>query len=176
MYVAYGTDSIISKSVTFTPGLFKIFDEIIVNASDNAQRDSRMDRLEVTISTRENKISVFNNGAGIPVQVHKKYNMYIPTMIFGHLLTSSNYNDDEKKTTGGRNGYGAKLANIFSKEFMVECVDTKNGKHFTQTWNNNMSSCTDPKIRKTKAGVRYIVFDCIFESPSQKDELINLRI
>ena len=39
--------------------------------------------------------------------------IYVPELIFGHLLTSSNYDDDEKKTTGGRNGYGAKLANIF---------------------------------------------------------------
>ena len=40
--------------------------------------------------------------------------------------------DDEKKTTGGRNGYGAKLANIFSTEFTVECLDTENEKKFTQ--------------------------------------------
>lgn len=26
--------------------------------------------------------------------------MYVPTMIFGHLLTSSNYDDSQKKVTG----------------------------------------------------------------------------
>lgn len=46
--------------------------------------------------------------------------MYVPTMIFGHLLTSSNYDDEEEKVTGGRNGYGAKLCNIFSHRFTVE--------------------------------------------------------
>jgi len=46
-------------------------------------------------------------------------------MVFGHLLTSSNYNDNDKKTTGGRNGYGAKLANIFSKNFTVETADSE---------------------------------------------------
>ncbi len=35
-------------------------------------------------------------------------------------MTSSNYNDNKKKVTGGRNGFGAKLANIFSTEFTVE--------------------------------------------------------
>ena len=54
--------------------------------------------------------------------------MYVPEMIFGHLLTSSNYNDDEKKVTGGRNGYGAKLTNIFSKKFTVETASKSNGK------------------------------------------------
>lgn len=153
MYVSYDNDSIVSKEVQYTPGLFKIYDEILVNAADNAQRDMAMDRLEVEIDASNNVLSVKNNGVGIPVQIHKEHDMYIPTMIFGHLLTSSNYDDDEKKTTGGRNGYGAKLANIFSKEFTVECVDTINEKYFSQTWNDNMSSKKAPKIRKTKAAV-----------------------
>ena len=65
-------------------------------------------------------IKVWNNGKGIPVVEHKVEKVFVPTLIFGHLLTSSNYNDDEKKMTGGRNGYGAKLCNIFSKKFIVE--------------------------------------------------------
>lgn len=68
-------------------------------------------------------ISVWNNGKGIPVVMHKEHNMFVPEMIFGHLLTSSNYDDQEKKVVGGRNGYGAKLTNIFSKKFIVECND-----------------------------------------------------
>jgi DNA topoisomerase-2 len=55
-------------------------------------------------------------------------------MIFGHLLTSSNYEDDEKKVTGGRNGYGAKLANIFSTEFNIEIADSVNNKLLKITW------------------------------------------
>jgi DNA topoisomerase-2 len=43
-------------------------------------------------------------------------------MIFGHLLTGSNFDDDIKRVTGGRNGYGAKLTNIFSNEFIVDSV------------------------------------------------------
>jgi DNA topoisomerase-2 len=49
-----------------------------------------------------------------------EHNVYIPELIFGHLLTSSNYDDSIKKVTGGRNGYGAKLTNIFSKKFTLE--------------------------------------------------------
>ena len=48
-----------------------------------------------------NKIKVWNNGRGIPVIEHKTEKMYVPTMIFGHLLTSSNYDDSQKKVTGG---------------------------------------------------------------------------
>ena len=95
-------------------------------------------------------ISIENNGAGIPIEMHKKEKVYVPEMIFGQLLTSSNYNDDEKKTTGGRNGYGAKLANIFSTKFILETCDARRNKHFKMTWRNNMSSKTEPEISDNK--------------------------
>jgi DNA topoisomerase-2 len=64
----------------------------------------------------------------------------VPELIFGHLLTSSNYDDSIKKVTGGRNGFGAKLTNIFSKQFTLETAD-KN-KVFRMTWSDNMTKHT----------------------------------
>lgn len=64
--------------------------------------------------------------------MHKEQKVFVPTLIFGHLLTSSNYNDSEKKVTGGRNGYGAKLCNIFSTKFVVETSSSDSGKKFKQ--------------------------------------------
>ena len=111
------------------PGLYKIFDEIIVNAVDNIQRDPKgVTQIKVTIDLVKSVIKVWNNGKGVPVVMHKKEQLYVPEMIFGHLLTSSNYDDSIKKVTGGRNGFGAKLANIFSKRFEIECADSKNKK------------------------------------------------
>lgn len=73
--------------------------------------------------------------------MHKDENMYVPSMIFGHLLTSSNYDDSQKKVTGGRNGYGAKLCNIYSTKFTVETVC--NGKHFKQVIKYSCEICDD---------------------------------
>mmetsp|Transcript_13500 Transcript_13500/g.29330 ORF Transcript_13500/g.29330 Transcript_13500/m.29330 type:complete len:1434 (+) Transcript_13500:96-4397(+) len=142
------TQRIQQKEMTFTPGLYKIFDEIVVNAADNKQRDPNMDRMEVTVDAESNTISVLNNGKGIPIVMHKEHNCYVPTLIFGHLLTGSNFDDDEKKTTGGRNGYGAKLANIFSTEFIVECLDSEQGLKFTQVFRDNMNTKEEPKVKK----------------------------
>jgi DNA topoisomerase-2 len=75
----------------------------------------------------------------------------VPELIFGHLLTSSNYDDSIKKVTGGRNGYGAKLANIFSKKFEIECADSHNKKLYVQTFKNNMSIIGEPKITEYSA-------------------------
>ena len=86
----------------------------------------------------KNVISIWNNGRGIPVEMHKKEGMYVPSMIFGHLLTSSNYDDKQKKVTGGRNGYGAKLCNIFSTLFTVETANSESGKAFKQVRTNSV--------------------------------------
>lgn len=138
------------RSIKMVPGLFKIFDEILVNAADNKIRDPLMKLISVSIDAELNTIEVKNDGRGIPVEMHLKEHMYIPELIFGNLLTLSNYDDDEKKVTGGRNGYGAKLCNIFSTEFTVETVDKNSGKMYTQTWRNNMGEVGKPKIKALK--------------------------
>lgn len=125
-------DLMVHRPITFVPGLYKIFDEILVNAADNKQRDPKMDSLKVVIDAEENCISVYNNGDGVPVEIHQEEKVYVPELIFGHLLTSSNYDDTVKKTTGGRNGYGAKLTNIFSREFVIETADGKRQKKYKQ--------------------------------------------
>jgi DNA topoisomerase-2 len=91
-----------------------------------------MTMIRVNIDQDSNTIRVYNNGRGIPVVEHKEEKILVPTLIFGHLLTSSNYNDDEKKVTGGRNGYGAKLCNIFSKKFILETSSREYKKSYKQ--------------------------------------------
>lgn len=138
----------VQREIKYVPGLYKIFDEILVNAADNKQRDPKMSCIKIEINQETNTISIFNNGKGIPVAMHQDENMYVPTMIFGHLLTSSNYNDEEEKVTGGRNGYGAKLCNIFSQKFTVETASKQYKKCFKQTWGSNMTKASEPKIKE----------------------------
>ncbi|KAI6153143.1 DNA topoisomerase II [Pisolithus tinctorius] len=143
------------REVKYVPGFFKIVDEILVNAADNKINDPTMDTIKVNIDVEEGTISVYNNGRGIPIEMHSKEKMYIPQLIFGHLLSSSNYDDDEKKLTGGRNGYGAKLANIYSLEFTVDTADKNTGLKYKQTWTDNMNKCGNAKITKNGKGEEY---------------------
>ena len=114
-----------------------------------------MDTLKVNIDVDEGTISVYNNGRGIPIEIHSREKIYIPELIFGHLLSSSNYDDDEKKLTGGRNGYGAKLANIYSHEFTVDTADKNTQQKYKQTWTENMSKIGKAKITKNSKGEEY---------------------
>lgn len=80
--------------------------------------------------------------------MHKVHKVYVAELIFGHLLTSSNYDDTIKKVTGGRNGFGAKLTNIFSKEFIVETVDKKAKKKLRISWVDNMNKIESLDVGK----------------------------
>ena len=86
-----------------------------------------------------------NDGEGIDIEMHPEHKIYVPELIFGNLLTSANY-EKKNKTTGGKNGYGAKLTNIFSKEFIIETVDSSRKRHYRQVFTNNMLSKEKPKI------------------------------
>jgi len=145
-------DSMEKKTITMIPGFLKTFDELLVNARDASCNDISCDTIMVEYSKEEGFISVYNNGdIGIPVELHPVHNTMVPSMIFGELLTSSNYDDDVKRTTGGRNGYGAKLANIFATKFIVEINDMKRKKRFIQTWTNNMLNTDNGVIAKLGA-------------------------
>jgi DNA topoisomerase-2 len=134
-------ERLLFKEITYVPGLYKIFgkslefntllDEILVNSADNYHKDKSMTMVKVTIDKEANTISVWNNGKGVPVQIHQTEKVYVPELVFGHMLTSSNFDDSVKKVTGGRNGFGAKLTNIFSKKFTVTTADSKNKKKYT---------------------------------------------
>ena len=154
-------DKIIKENINFTPGFLKIVDELLVNARDASVNDKSCDTIKVEYNIEEGYISVWNNGdKGIPIEEHPEHKMLVPTMIFGELLTSSNYNDDEERTTGGRNGYGSKLANIFSTKFIIEIVDAKRHKKFIQVWKDNMSIAEEAIISKNKTEKSYVKVTC----------------
>lgn len=156
------SNPVLLSDTTYVPGFYKIFDEILVNAADNKVRDPTMTELRVTINKEEGSISVWNNGKGIPIQIHEKEKIYIPELIFGNLLTSSNYDDEEEKVTGGRNGYGAKLANIYSTEFIVETADKESEQKYRQIFSENMTKIAKPKITKNSKKEE---FTCITFKP-----------
>eukprot|EP01138_Halocafeteria_seosinensis_P002232 gb/GECG01002284.1/.p1 GENE.gb/GECG01002284.1/~~gb/GECG01002284.1/.p1 ORF type:complete len:1313 (+),score=209.12 gb/GECG01002284.1/:1-3939(+) len=139
------------QDVEYVPGIVKLFDEILVNALDNKERDKSMNLIKVDIhdpydSKKGPVISVWNNGRGIPVKKHRKENVYVPELVLGNLLTGSNFDDSIDTMSGGRYGYGAKLTNIFSTRFTIETTDKKSGKKFEMTWTDNMQTRSEPTI------------------------------
>ncbi len=153
-------NSFIHKEIKYIPGLYKLFDEGIVNCRDHVVRMIQKHRAEpdstklvsyinIDISA-DGTITMENDGNGIDVAMHPEYNVWIPQMIFGELRTSTNYNKDEKRIVGGKNGFGFKLVLIWSVYGMVETVDHVRGLKYTQVFRNNLDIIEPPVITKVK--------------------------
>jgi DNA topoisomerase-2 len=160
-----------SKQLKIIPGFIQIFQEILSNAIDHEQEDPGMTMIKVNIDQEKGEISVMNNGKGIPVVMHEKEKMYIPEMVFGEFKSGSNFGDKPRKA-GGKHGIGAKATNAFSKSFTVETV--ANGTKFVQTFSNNMSEKTKPKITKSSTkDYTKITYTPDFEKFGMKDNCID---
>ena len=138
-------------NLKYSPALLKIFDEILVNAIDrNSMHPKHVTSISIDVDKVSGSVTVQNNGpiGGVGVRMHEKEGLWNPELTFGHLLTSTNYDDTQKRLVGGRNGYGAKLANIYSSDFSIVIKDHENKQTYTQKWSKNMTVCEPPKIKK----------------------------
>ena len=153
---------IVLKEIEYVPGLYKLFDEGIVNARDHVVR--------MIASTAENKkvvscietsidvdgtITIMNDGNGIDIAKHPENGLWIPEMIFGHLRTSTNYDKEEKRIVGGKNGFGFKLVLIWSTYGYIETVDHTRGLKYTQEFQSNLDVICPPVVTKVKSAKPY---------------------
>ena len=157
----FNDDKIIQKQFQYIPGLYKLFDEGIVNCRDHVIRQNQalkegianalpVSNIEITIDS-DGTIHMYNDGNGIDVAEHPEYKLWIPEMIFGHLRTSTNYDEKKKeKIVGGKNGFGFKLVLIWSTWGKVETVDHVRGLKYVQEFKNNLTELCKPSITKCK--------------------------
>ena len=147
-----------AKQINIIPGLYKLFDEGIVNCRDHQVRMTKamesclpntipVSYIDVSIS-EDGVITMTNDGNGIDIVKHPEYDIWIPEMIFGHLRTSTNYDKSEKKIVGGKNGFGFKLVLIWSEWGEVETVDHTRGLKYVQRFSENLNTIDKPSITK----------------------------
>jgi DNA topoisomerase-2 len=156
------TNKIVLKTIEYVPGLYKLFDEGIVNCRDHVVRmiaSSSFDKklctyIQTTIDSN-GLITMENDGNGIDIAKHPEHDIWIPEMIFGHLRTSTNYNKEEKRIVGGKNGFGFKLVLIWSTYGRVETVDHVRGLKYVQEFRNNLDIIGEPVITKVKTNKPY---------------------
>jgi len=150
------------KTIEYIPGLYKLFDEGIVNARDHVIRMIQSKMIEKQFVTYikigitdDGTITLTNDGNGIDVAKHPEFDIWIPELIFGHLRTSTNYNKDEKKIVGGKNGFGFKLVLIWSTKGKIETVDHIRGLKYVQEFSDNLSVIKPPVITSARATKPY---------------------
>lgn len=155
-------DNMKFREYNWIGGLYKCFDEGIVNCRDHVVRLMQkllkkekniipVRNIEITVDRETGVITMMNDGNGVDVAKHPENDLWIPEMIFGHLRTSTNYKKNEKKIVGGKNGFGFKLVLIYSKWGEVETVDHVRGKRYTQRFENNLTDILKPNVRNSKS-------------------------
>jgi DNA topoisomerase-2 len=153
------TDLMEKRLVEYVPGLLKIVDEALVNARDHKIRDPSVQTIRVDVDKATGSISVYNDGSGIEVALHAEHNVYVPELLFGHMLSGENFDEDADapgpstgRIVGGCHGIGSKALNIHSTTFTIESVDATRKKRYVQEFKNNMSVVGKPHI--TAASVK----------------------
>jgi DNA topoisomerase-2 len=146
---------IVLRDIEYIPGLYKLFDEGIVNSRDHVIRMIHSPMLEKkfvsyieTSIEEDGTITLTNDGNGIDVAKHPENDLWIPEMVFGHLRTSTNYDKEEKRIVGGKNGFGFKLVLIWSTYGRIETIDHVRGLKYIQEFHNNLDTISPPKITK----------------------------
>jgi len=159
-YTASNDNVLEYKEFKWVPGLFKLFDEGIVNCRDHVIRLHEMVKekvkkiipvktIEITVNKETGVITMMNDGNGIDVEKHPEHKIWIPEMIFGHLRTSTNYKKSQKKIVGGKNGFGFKLVLIYSEWGEIETIDHIRKKKYTQKFLHNLDTIVEPVIKKS---------------------------
>ena len=154
------SSSVVRKNLTIIPGLYKLFDEGIVNCRDHQVRTEQdmtackpntipVSYIDVSISD-DGIITMTNDGNGIDIVKHPEHNIWIPEMIFGHLRTSTNYDKEQKKIVGGKNGFGFKIVLIWSTWGKIETIDHVRGLKYTQEFTDNLTVIKTPTIKKCR--------------------------
>lgn len=175
--------SILRKKITFSPGLLRIFIEALSNAIDNVQRSKeagvKCTKIKISLDRETGLTSIWNDGLVIPIETNAENGVYNHTLVFGELLTSTNFNDEEERLVSGKNGYGVKLLNIFSKMFKVKGVDPARGKSFIQQWTDNMKVTKGPKVVDCAIKTGFTEVSWIpdfprFELENYTDDIVNL--
>lgn len=162
--------------ISYSKGLLKIFDEIISNTQDVYNKYGNEVK-NVVISVTNDTISIFNDGPSIPIEkMEDDPNTYIISVMFGRLLSSSNYTNTDQETIGTF-GIGAKATNIFSSYFQVKTYDKNSKKLFEQTWEKNMSKVSEPQItnKSLKTSFTQITFKpelWRFETDSLEEDIM----
>ena len=152
-------DKILQKNITFIPALYKLFDEVIVNARDHVIRmiqsnhpDKKLvTSIDITIDETTGMIKIANDGNGVDVVKHPTEGIWIPELIFANLRSSTNYDKTEKKVVGGSNGIGSKAVFIWSTYSKIETVDHIRGLKYEQEFHQNLEKIDIPKVTKTKS-------------------------
>ena len=128
MYIA-GTD---------TPaGLHQLVFEILDNSVDEAM-NGHAKNVQVVLHKDHSSITVSDDGRGIPVEQHPKFNKSALELILTTLHAGGKFSSKSYQTSGGLHGVGSSVVNALSQELIARVY--RGGKLFEQSFARGIPS------------------------------------
>ncbi|MDD5086986.1 MAG: DNA topoisomerase (ATP-hydrolyzing) subunit B [Candidatus Nanoarchaeia archaeon] len=156
-------------------GLHHMVYEVVDNAIDEALAGICT---EITvIMHKDNKITVIDNGRGIPVDNHPKFNKPALEIVLTKLHAGGKFDKNAYKVSGGLHGVGISVVNALSKEF--EVYVKRDGGIYYQKYAYGKPLCdlqVKGKSDETGTKVTFLPDETIFENIEFNFDILSSRM
>jgi len=156
-------------------GLHHLVYEVVDNSIDEALAGF-CKNIEVTIHP-DNSIGVFDDGRGIPTDMHEKEQRSALEVVMTVLHAGGKFDKGSYKVSGGLHGVGVSCVNALSKYLRVEVF--REGKHFMQEYQYGDPLYSVKEVGKSEKTGTYIYFtpdDSIFDATVYKYATLATRL
>jgi len=156
-------------------GLHHLVYEVVDNAIDEALA-GYCTKIQVTLN-KDGSVTVDDNGRGIPVAMHKKYNKSGVELVMTTLHAGGKFDNEAYKVSGGLHGVGVSCVNALSK--WLEVKVKRNGLEYYQKYDHGFTVAPLKEIGKSQKNGTTIIFlpdPEIFETTDIKYETIAARL
>jgi len=160
---------------TSVRGLHHMVYEVVDNAIDEALAGFCTE-ISV-IMHKNNKITVIDNGRGIPVEMHPKYNKSAVEIVMTKLHAGSKFDKRAYKVSGGLHGVGVSVVNALSKD--LEIYVKRDGEIHFQKYAYGKPTCNVKIVGKTNETGTKVIFladDAIFENVEYSFDILSSRL
>ena len=156
-------------------GLHHLVYEVVDNSIDEAMA-GYCTRVMVTLH-RDNSVTVWDDGRGIPVETHPKYNRPALEIVMTVLHAGGKFDKESYKVSGGLHGVGVSVVNALSETMDVRV--RRNGRVYHQRYTRGVPDhllINEGPAEGTGTEIRFQPDPEVFEGRIMNREVIQSRL